>query len=346
MMRRQTIVLVVGVALAAATPAAAALKGIGALDENPRAAWFERFQESRQGPEQTDRFTGTYKVDPQGALDLSHVSGDVRVTTGPGNEVRLEAVKRVRHRNAEEGKRLLAALRVDVSQVGGRLEVRTIYPRLAGNRGFSGTVDYTIVVPQTLTVSIKTVSGDVTVHGVHGEVRAETISGDVEVVSTPNLAVAKSVSGDVNARDIAASTLTLGTVSGTVVASALKVRTLEAGSVSGDVQLSNLQVERLSAKSFSGSIAFDGILQRSTRYEFTSHSGDVRVTLPGNTSGFELDASTFSGSVRSDFPVTLRPLARDDRRPPSARAMRGTFGDAGAILAVRSFSGTIVIAKK
>jgi hypothetical protein len=72
----------------------------------------------------------------------------------------------------------------------------------------------------------------------------------------------------------------------------------------------------------------------------------VRVTLPGNTSGFELDASTFSGSVRSDFPVTLRPLARDDRRPPSARAMRGTFGDAGAILAVRSFSGTVVIAKK
>jgi cytoskeletal protein CcmA (bactofilin family) len=345
MMRLHALVFAL-IALTAGTPAAAALKGFGPFDENPRASWFERFQESRQGPEQTDRFTGTYKVDPQGTLDLTHVSGDVRVTTGLGNEVRLEAIKRVRHRNAEEGKRLLNALRVDVSQAGGRLEVRTIYPRLPGNRGFNGTVDYTIVVPQTLAVSLKTVSGDVTVHGVRGEVRAETVSGDVEVVSTPNLAVAKSVSGDVNARDIAASTLTLGTVSGTVIATALKVRTLEAGSVSGDVQLSNLQVERLSAKSFSGSIAFDGNLQRSTRYEFTSHSGDVRVSLPGNTSGFELDASTFSGSVRSDFPVVLRPIGREDRRPASTRAMRGTFGDAGAILAVRSFSGSVVIVKK
>ncbi len=349
MMRQHTVVLAL-VALAFASPATAALKGIGALDENPRASWFERYQESRQGPEQTERFTGTYKIDPQGTLDLNHVSGDVRVTTGSGNEVRIEAIKRVRHRNPEEAKRLLAALRVEVSQVSGRIEVRTIYPRVTGNRNFSGTVDYTIVVPQTVAVSLKTVSGDVTVHGVRGEVRAETVSGDVEVVSTPNLAVAKSVSGDVNARDIAATSLTLGTVSGSVIATGLRVRTLEAGSVSGDVQLSNLQVERLSAKSFSGSIVFDGNLQRSTRYEFTSHSGDVRVTLPGNTSGFELDASTFSGSVRSDFPVTLRSIGRDDPRPArsasSSRAVRGTFGDAGAILAVRSFSGTVVIVKK
>ena len=345
MIRPHTLVIVL-VALTLASPASAALKGIGALDENPRAAWFERYQESRQGPEQTERFTGTYKVDPRGTLDLNHVSGDVRVTIGSGNEVRLDAIKRVRHRSPEEAKRLLGALRVEVSQVSGRIEVRTIYPRLTNGRGFSGSVDYTLVVPQTLGVSIKTVSGDVSVRGVQGEVRAETISGDVEVVSTPNLAVAKSVSGDVNARDIAASSLTLGTVSGTVIATALKVGTLEAGSVSGDLQLSNLQVERLSAKSFSGSIAFDGNLQRSTRYEFTSHSGDVRVMLPGNTSGFELDASTFSGSVRSDFPVALRLNPRGGRGSASSRAVRGTFGDAGAILAVRSFSGTVVIAKK
>ena len=31
-----------------------------------------------------------------------------------------------------EAKRLLAALRVEVSQVGGRIEVRTVYPRTTG----------------------------------------------------------------------------------------------------------------------------------------------------------------------------------------------------------------------
>jgi len=76
----------------------------------------------------------------------------------------------------------------------------------------------------------------------------------------------------------------------------------------------------------------------------------VRVTL-ANAPGFELDASTFSGSIRSDFPVTLRSTpsqtsARERRRGGLNRAIRGTYGDASAIIAVRSFSGTVVITRK
>ena len=78
------------------------------------------------------------------------------------------------------------------------------------------------------------------------------------------------------------------------------------------MQLSDLQVERLTAKTVSGDIDFDGSLARGGRYEFNAHSGDVRLVL-ANVTGFELDASTFSGSIRSDFPVTLRSTAR--RRP-------------------------------
>jgi DUF4097 and DUF4098 domain-containing protein YvlB len=239
-----------------ASATAALTKGIAA-EESPRVAWLERYQQSRQGPEQTETFNGTYTIDEKGALDLNHIAGDVRVTTGPGNQVRLEAIKRVRHRDPNEAKRLLSALRIEVTQAGGRLEIRTIYPRMTGERGFSGSVDYTLTVPQNLAVSLKTVSGDLSVNGVRGDVRAETISGDVEVVSTPSLVVAKTVSGDVRARDIAATTLTLGTMSGTVTATSLKVRTLDAGTVSGNLRLSDLTVERLTAKTLSGEIIFD-----------------------------------------------------------------------------------------
>lgn len=334
------------VSLAVATcglPAFAAVTREAEPNELPRRAWLNRFQESRQGPEVTEPFSGTYKIDRSGAVDVNHIAGDVRVTTG-GSEVRITATKRVRHRDPEEAKRLLAALRIDVTEVGGRIEIRTVYPRTS-NRNFNGSVDYTINVPETVAVAVKTISGDVSVTGVRGEVRAETVSGDVEVVSTPNLAVAKTVSGDVRARDISASTLTLATVSGTVVATALKVRTLEATSVSGDVRLGELQVERLNAKTFSGSITFDGALAPGGRYEFTAHSGDVRLTLPGDTRGFELDASTFSGSVRSDFPVAIRSVPASGRRG-EARAIRGTYGDAASIVALRSFSGSVVITRK
>ena len=67
--------------------------------------------------------------------------------------------------------------------------------------------------------------------------------------------------------------------------------------------------------------------------------------LSGNT-GFELDADTFSGSVRSDFPVTLRSVGPADGRPAANRSIHGTYGDAGSILSLRSFSGTVVITKR
>jgi DUF4097 and DUF4098 domain-containing protein YvlB len=333
------------------TPFGAVANGLPDSGTTPR-TWFERYAEARQGPEQTDRSTQVFNVGENGALDLSNISGDVQVTGGGGREIRVEFTKRLRHRDADEAKRLLSELRVELTHTGSRLEVRTVYPRRrgSGERNISASVDYVVRVPDAATVAVRTISGDVVVGQVRGEVRAETVSGDVSVTATPNLALAKTVSGDVTARDIGGTaTLTLGTVSGTVVATGLKVRSLECSTVSGDLQLSALQVERLLAKSVSGDIEFGAALARSGRYEFTSHSGDIRIILPDDGAGFELDASTFSGSVRSDVPVTLRGGSGTDRggdRRSSTRTIRGSYGDASAILSVNTFSGSVVIARK
>ena len=83
-------------------PAAAAVTLRGAvLDDDPRATWLDRYQDSRQGPEQIDKSSQTFKVGADGSLDLTGISGDVRVTGGSGNEIRVEATKRVRHRDAD-----------------------------------------------------------------------------------------------------------------------------------------------------------------------------------------------------------------------------------------------------
>lgn len=314
---------------------------------NPRSAWLERYQQSRQGPEQTERFSQAYRVTGDGMLDLQNVSGDVRVTSARGNEIRIAATKRVRTRDDSQTRRLLSELRIDVSHVGNRVEVRTLYPRTQG-RNTSLSVDYVITVPVNALVNVKTISGDVSVAEVKGEVRAETVSGSVDVAATPNLASAKTISGDVRARGITTGgTLTLGTVSGSVIASALEARTIEAGTISGNVQLTNVRADRVQAKSMSGDIEFESRLSKGGRYEFNAHSGNVRVMLT-QPSGFELDASSFSGSIRSDFPITLRSSTDNDRnrRGPRNTAIRGTFGDASAVLSVRSFSGNVVITRK
>lgn len=338
-------VVVLAVPLSGATTEAAFTPRSPHAGDTPRATWLDRYQESRQGPEQTDRVVRTVKVGRTGTLDLSNISGDVRVTGTGGDEIVIEAVKRVRHRDADQARRLLQELRVDIGTVGDRVEIRTSYPRRSGGERGSARVDYTISVPTGAAVSVKTISGDASVTKVSGEVRAETVSGNVNVTATPNLSQAKTVSGDVTARDVdGTANLTLGTVSGTVIANGLKARSLECGSVSGDIQLSDVQVERLTAKSVSGSIEFGAALVRGGRYDFGSHSGDIRLALSSQT-GFELDASTFSGSVRSEFPVTMR-ADNDRERRGSTRTIRGSFGDASALISVKTFSGTVAITKK
>jgi DUF4097 and DUF4098 domain-containing protein YvlB len=342
--------------IAAASPASAAVTLRGIVPEDgPRTVWFDRYSEARQGPEQIDKFSQTFKVGEGSGLDLSHLSGDIRVTGTTGSEIKIEATKRVRNRDAAEAKRLLDELRVEVNNFNGRVEVRTIYPRRgSASNGYNGSVsvDYVIAVPVTATVAVKSISGDISVTNVKGEVRAETVSGDVDITATPNVAVAKTISGNVTARDIGTqTTLVLGTVSGTVLGTGLRVRALEAGSVSGDVRLIGSQIERLEAKSVSGNIEFDAPLTKGGRYEFVSHSGNVRIMLSGNT-GFELDAETFSGSVRSDVPVTVQAIGRQDqngangRGGSGSRAIHGSYGDASAFLSIRSHSGSVVIAKK
>jgi DUF4097 and DUF4098 domain-containing protein YvlB len=334
---------------AVASPASAAVTLRGIVPEDgPRTGWLERYTQAREGPEQIEKVSQTYKVGDGAALDLSHLAGDIRVTGGTGSEIKVDATKRVRHRDPEQGKRLLEALRVDVNNFNGRVEVRTIYPRRGSfGNNVSASVDYVISVPAGATVSLKSISGDISVTNVKGEVRAETVSGDVNVSGTPNVAIAKTISGDVTAQNIGTqTTLVLSTISGTVLGTGLKVRALEAGSVSGNVRLVGSDIERLEAKSVSGNIEYDAPLTKGGRYEFTSHSGNVRIVLSGNT-GFELDADTFSGSVRSDVPVTLRAIGRTDQnRGGSNRAIRGSYGDASAFLSVRSHSGSVVITKK
>ena len=340
---------VVALLIATASPASAAVTLRGIVPEDgPRTGWLERYTQAREGPEQIEKVSQTYKVGEGAALDVSHLAGDIRVTGGSGSEIKVDATKRVRHRDTEQGKRLLEALRVEVNNFNGRVEVRTIYPRRGSfGNNVSASVDYVISVPAGATVSLKSISGDISVTNVKGEVRADTVSGDVNISGTPNVAIAKTISGDVTAQNIGTqTTLVLSTISGTVLGTGLKVRALEAGSVSGNVRLVGSDIERLEAKSVSGNIEYDAPLTKGGRYEFTSHSGNVRVTLSGNT-GFDLDADTFSGSVRSDVPVTLRAIGRTEQsRRGSNRAIRGSYGDSSAFLSVRSHSGSVIITKK
>jgi hypothetical protein len=78
-----------------------------------------------------------------------------------------------------------------------------------------------------------------------------------------------------------------------------------------------------------------------------THSGSVRLAIAASP-GFELEATTFSGTVRSDFPLTLRTDPDDirGRRGRRNQSIRGSYGDASAIVTLSAFSGDIVITRR
>ena len=319
--------------------------GEAARREAQRAREVERRrrEETRRGPEYTDKLSKTLRLGKNGTFDLQNVSGDIVVTGGGGNDVRVDAVKRVRHPNESEARALLQAIDVRIEERNGNVEVRTDYPR----RNWSGGVDFTVSLPRDANVVLRSVSGDVRVSNLNGDLRADTISGDLVATAVKRIRLAKTISGDLEITDTDGDEVAAQTISGTLMARGIKARSVDLTSVSGDVRITDVESDRTFVRSISGSIEFSGQLARNGRYEFQSHSGDVRVS-PLGSGGFSIEASTFSGDMRSDYPLTLQgnPPNNVTNRGPNRRPLRGTYGDGGALLTLQSFSGNITVVKR
>ena len=332
------------VMLQAAQAGRSAAQAAPAEAQAARDAERRRREEARRGPEVTEAFSRTVRLGRDGTFSLENVSGDVAITGGGGNDVRIQAIKRVRHLNQAEAHAILQALTIDVAERSGSVDVRTQYPR---RRNWYGSVDFTVAVPQNASITLKSVSGMVKVTNVNGELRAESVSGEIVASAVRKIRTAKSVSGDVQISDSESDDLTAGTVSGNLVIRNVKARIVGLQSISGDMRLTDVDADRAEMRSVSGNLQYMGRLSRSGRYEFQTHSGSVRVT-PVGAQSFSLEATTFSGDVRSDYPLTLQggPVSRGFAPRLQNRSIRGSFGNGGAMLTLRSFSGDIVMVKQ
>ena len=318
---------------------------------SPKAGWAAKSwvesQESRRGPEQTDHISKAFNVGPNGTLDLYNISGNIVINEGGADTVSIEAVKRAR---GSDFKEQFARTKVLMVERGGRIEVRTDYTREGcpeGRRGNcnSASVDYTVTAPAGTSMNIKSVSGDIRITNIRGELRAESVSGNVIAAGATGATLLKSVSGDVDVSAVATQTeLRMESVSGDVKVHGAKIRSLAAETVSGNLDLGDIVTDRVSGKSVSGNVYYSGTVSRGGRYTLASHSGDVRLYVPAEA-GFELDAKTFSGNIRSDLPLTMGGPGREAVKAGHDKGLRGTYGDAGALLSLSSFSGNIVVAK-
>jgi hypothetical protein len=107
--------------------------------------------------------------------------------------------------------------------------------------------------------------------------------------------------------------------------------------------LQNIDAERALLQSTAGNLEYIWRLLRTGRYKLQTHGGNIRV-VPSGTSGFDLDAMTYRGDLRSEFELRLLQMPPGSARP-AQRKLKGKFGDAGAALTASTFGGNIVIIK-
>ena len=73
--------------------------------------------------DQTERVSRRLKLERNGSVSASKISGHIVVTVGPGDEVSLDAVKQSHDRSQ------LGEVQVRIEEVSGRIDIRTEYPR-------------------------------------------------------------------------------------------------------------------------------------------------------------------------------------------------------------------------
>ena len=259
----------------------------------------------------------TFRMDKGGLVDLEAMSGTMIVTGTAGNEVRIRA-----------------------SSDGGRVRLRATSTlatlRVSDEHG--GTVRYEVSVPAGVRVLMQVTSGDLTATGVRGDVELENISGKIQLTDITGLVKVETVSGDVVATRLGGGA-EIETTSGNVTLTGGEGE-ISIESTSGTTTLTDVRSRVVSAESMSGDVRYQGVMEASGRYEFSSHSGNIRLTLPANAGGL-LMLSTYSGTINSEFPITLQQANSGGKE----KELQFRLGSGSARLTAESFSGNIIITR-
>ncbi len=217
----------------------------------------------------------------------------------------------------------------------------TAVPASAGQKE-TETIDRTVPIGASGQLKLKNFSGDVRITGtsgtdvvVHAVRRAKREA--LDNIKLEITASGSSVSIEANKRDEG-----WREKNNNVVETDFDIKVpfgtqLDLYSFSGKLEVTGVQ-SRINAETFSGDVMLN-VASASQMPELTGEtfSGDIRILVGGNASG-RVEFNSFSGSVDSDLPISMRSSSR--------RNVSGDIGSGtGATLKFKTFSGDLRIQK-
>lgn len=295
-----------------------AVVGLGlALTATTAAAQQRRTRSTFNSRDYRSRIDTTIAFDRNGLVTVNAGSGDVIITGTTAGTLHVRA-------NSDDDD-----IRFDATR--NSVEVSTT------RRG--NDTKFELTVPVGTRVVAKSQSGDISIRGTHGDVNVSAQSGDIVVDDVNGRLDVRSFSGEVTATNITGG-VEINTQSGDLKLTDVR-GDIEVSNTSGDITLRSVTAKLVRAKTTSGDVTFDGIVDASGRYEFTSHSGDVRLHVPRDASA-QLTVSTWSGEIESDFPITLKPGDHSIGRSTS-KQFTFAIGSGAARISAETFSGDVTV---
>lgn len=244
-------------------------------------------------------------------LEIENYGGETVVGTWDRNAIRIQAEHGLRDR-------------VEVRILGAVLSIKS-----ASRMGPPRAVDYRITVPVRTDLRVSGVYQDVSIEGVQGSVTVETVNGDVTLRGGDGFVSLKSVEGDVSVSG-AKARMVLESINADVRVEGSQ-GDIQATTTNGDVDLTGVTSTNVSAASVNGDLVYEGPIQDAGRYDFSTHNGDITVTVAQGVNA-TVTVETFQGEFES-FPVTLT-QSRKNR-------FTTVLGSGSAQLSLESFQGTI-----
>jgi hypothetical protein len=235
-----------------------------------------------------------YEIGARGRFALRVTSPDVELRAGDGTQATARIQFELRADSEEEADELFERVRFRVRKGSGLLEVteprRTdagigSIVRLLGIGSGGVGASVTATLPDDTEVAFEGVSADVTASGFHGAQEYRTVSGDLVLDRIGGDLRVRGVSGDVSIRADRPINVEMNSVSGDVSAVAPRFDALRLVTVSGDVELEGEFAARAPHRieTVSGDLSL-GVVDGLT-LEVRGLSSDTRVSVPHRSEG-------------------------------------------------------------
>ena len=278
-------------------------------------------------------FDRTLSVNGPVTLRVSTGSGYIRVSPGSDNQVHI--VGHVKGNNgwlgwSSDDAVAKVAANPPIDQAGNIIRIGDDH---GSDWGHHVSIDYEITTPAHTMLVAESGSGDLQISSIEGTVKAHTGSGSIHADKLGAGSKLETGSGSIDANNLMGSA-TLQTGSGEIRAQLGSAGDVVAGTGSGDIKLENVQ-GAVKAETGSGTLEISG--QPTAPWKLETGSGGINLRL-GNNAHFTLDASTGSGSVKSDPPLTMTTHGSIDKHHVS-----GTVNGGGPIIKAQTGSGDIHI---